>query len=371
MDLSMWLPTCQPPHALVTFGFGGKLIVMKDTNGSTYPLKIRSDSEFHPQDGVIKMSKTGPGTRTNKTKKQRVPGVLSQMRSSFQGNQFPLAVEAARKALIRSRNFMRNQPMTSYRPRQVVFFFNNKLWAGVQNRGATNGDFAVKLLNYSHPVFPLKIRRDTEFHPQDVAGDWLNMCCNIKLWELAFSANWAHPFSNLAPDAFQPLQSPFHNKYHSSTEISAMASLLYGENAEEAAASADWKFPRCRGICNCIFCIKDTPDVAVTRPFASAKKDTSQYGDYGAFANCLQQLPPEGQICNPELHLEHASNNSLPANGNDSITQKLRVTNIQHGKKGALCFDASIGQGGTTTRKVLHYTLAYNNVHKLTKKIAM
>nr|KAJ0225289.1 hypothetical protein LSAT_V11C100045930 [Lactuca sativa] len=39
----------QPPHALVTFGFGGWLIVMMDTNGSTYPLKIRSDSEFHPQ----------------------------------------------------------------------------------------------------------------------------------------------------------------------------------------------------------------------------------------------------------------------------------------------------------------------------------
>ncbi|CAI9295904.1 unnamed protein product [Lactuca saligna] len=178
----------QPPHALVTFGFGGKLIVMKDTNGSIYPLKIRSDSEFHPQYGVIKMTKTGSDTRTNKTKKQRVPnknhnftnndvedksmklhcymdtrssvrqGVLSQRRSSFRGNQFPLAVEAARKAPIRSRNFMRNQPMTSYRPRQQ--------------------------LNYSHPVFPLKIRSDSEFHPQDGAGDWLNMSCKIKLWEL-------------------------------------------------------------------------------------------------------------------------------------------------------------------------------------------
>ncbi|KAK9080350.1 hypothetical protein SSX86_000108 [Deinandra increscens subsp. villosa] len=30
----------------------------------------------------------------------------------------------------------------------------------------------------------------------------------------------------------------------------------YGENAEEAAASGDWKCPRCRGICNCSFCMK-------------------------------------------------------------------------------------------------------------------
>ncbi|KAL8244204.1 hypothetical protein R6Q59_010462 [Mikania micrantha] len=30
----------------------------------------------------------------------------------------------------------------------------------------------------------------------------------------------------------------------------------YGEDAEEAAASGDWKCPRCRGICNCSFCMK-------------------------------------------------------------------------------------------------------------------
>ncbi|CAH1438701.1 unnamed protein product [Lactuca virosa] len=34
-----------------------------------------------------------------------------------------------------------------------------------------------------------------------------------------------------------------------------------------------------------------------------------------------------------QLHLEPASSNSLPGNGNGSITQKLRVTNTQHGKK--------------------------------------
>ncbi|XP_071704278.1 uncharacterized protein [Rutidosis leptorrhynchoides] len=30
----------------------------------------------------------------------------------------------------------------------------------------------------------------------------------------------------------------------------------YGENAEEAVALGDWKCPRCRGICNCSFCMK-------------------------------------------------------------------------------------------------------------------
>ncbi|GKB28959.1 adaptor protein complex AP-1, gamma subunit [Tanacetum coccineum] len=34
-----------------------------------------------------------------------------------------------------------------------------------------------------------------------------------------------------------------------------------------------------------------------------------------------------------QLHLEPASSNALPGNGNGSITQKLRVTNNQHGKK--------------------------------------
>ncbi|XP_031124581.1 AP-1 complex subunit gamma-2-like [Ipomoea triloba] len=34
-----------------------------------------------------------------------------------------------------------------------------------------------------------------------------------------------------------------------------------------------------------------------------------------------------------QLHLDPASGNTLPASGNESITQKLRVTNSQHGKK--------------------------------------
>ncbi|KAF5774733.1 hypothetical protein HanRHA438_Chr13g0614541 [Helianthus annuus] len=99
-------------------------------------------------DDIIKMSKNGTGA--NKGKKQRIPnknqkfsnnvvqdksmrlrrfmdsrsslrqGVLAQRRSNFQGNQFPLAAEAARKAAvapIRNRNFNGNQAATSYRPR--------------------------------------------------------------------------------------------------------------------------------------------------------------------------------------------------------------------------------------------------------------
>ncbi|XP_076886803.1 protein transport protein SEC16B homolog [Bidens hawaiensis] len=37
------------------------------------------------------------------------------------------------------------------------------------------------------------------------------------------------------------------------------------------------------------------PDVAVARLFASAKKSGAEYVDYGAFSNCLQRLPSEGQ----------------------------------------------------------------------------
>ncbi|XP_024975584.1 uncharacterized protein LOC112513527 [Cynara cardunculus var. scolymus] len=36
----------------------------------------------------------------------------------------------------------------------------------------------------------------------------------------------------------------------------ACLSNRYGEKAEEAAALGDWKCPRCRGICNCSFCMK-------------------------------------------------------------------------------------------------------------------
>ncbi|KAI7742167.1 hypothetical protein M8C21_001626 [Ambrosia artemisiifolia] len=39
----------------------------------------------------------------------------------------------------------------------------------------------------------------------------------------------------------------------------------------------------------------DAPDVAVARLFASAKKNSVEYADYGAFSNCLQYLPSEGR----------------------------------------------------------------------------
>ncbi|XP_071737458.1 uncharacterized protein [Rutidosis leptorrhynchoides] len=117
-------------------------------------------------DDIIKMSKNGTGV--NKSKKQRIPnknqkysnnvvqdksmklrrfmdsrsalrqGALAQRRSNFQGNQFPLAAQAANKAAaapIHSRNFNQNQPMTSYRQRPVRPQFQNK---------SANGGFAVK-----------------------------------------------------------------------------------------------------------------------------------------------------------------------------------------------------------------------------------
>ncbi|GKA00271.1 hypothetical protein Tco_0672821 [Tanacetum coccineum] len=93
------------------------------------------------------MSKNG--TVANKAKQQRIPnknqkftnnvaqdksmklrrfmdsrssvrqGALAQRRSNFQGNQFPLTTQAARKAAvapIRNRNFHQNQATTSYKP---------------------------------------------------------------------------------------------------------------------------------------------------------------------------------------------------------------------------------------------------------------
>ncbi|PWA90074.1 hypothetical protein CTI12_AA104320 [Artemisia annua] len=119
-------------------------------------------------DDIIKMSKNGTGT--NKAKQQRIPnknqkytnnasaqdksvklrrfmdsrssvrqGALAQRRSNFQGNQFPLTTQAARKAAvapIRNRNFHQNQAMSSYKPRAVARPF--------QNRPHTNGSFAAK-----------------------------------------------------------------------------------------------------------------------------------------------------------------------------------------------------------------------------------
>ncbi|XP_059662206.1 uncharacterized protein LOC132308203 [Cornus florida] len=115
-------------------------------------------------DDIIKMSKS----TTNKDKKQRIPnksakflnnaaqvktaqlrqfmnsksslrqGALAQRRSNFQGNQFHLATEAARKAAvapIRNRPFNRSRAVDMIKPRVVG--------PPVQRRAA-NGGFAVK-----------------------------------------------------------------------------------------------------------------------------------------------------------------------------------------------------------------------------------
>ena len=42
-----------------------------------------------------------------------------------------------------------------------------------------------------------------------------------------------------------------------------------------------------------------------------------------------------------QLHLDPASGNALPASGDVFITQKLRVTNTQHGKVFEVCYSLS------------------------------
>ncbi|KAL7601425.1 hypothetical protein Lser_V15G21737 [Lactuca serriola] len=56
----------------------------------------------------------------------------------------------------------------------------------------------------------------------------------------------------------------------------------YGENAEEAAASADWKCPRCRGICNCSFCMKKSGRIPTGTLAHTAKKN-----GYSSVSNLL------------------------------------------------------------------------------------
>lgn len=46
----------------------------------------------------------------------------------------------------------------------------------------------------------------------------------------------------------------------------------------------------------CYFQENDTPELAVAKLFASAKRNGAQFSGYGALTQCLQQLPPEGQI---------------------------------------------------------------------------
>lgn len=60
------------------------------------------------------------------------------------------------------------------------------------------------------------------------------------------------------------------------------------------------------------------------------------YVDLGIFFPCfLRDVVLTFVVLNSQflqLHLDPASSNTLPATGNGSITQNLRVTNSQHGK---------------------------------------
>ncbi|CAK9143160.1 unnamed protein product [Ilex paraguariensis] len=129
-------------------------------------------------DDIIKMSKIN----TTKAKKQRVPnksqkfmnnagqdksrklrqfmdsrssvrqGVLAQRRSNFQGNQFPLATEAARKATvapIRNRTFNQSWAMNVNKPRYFI-----RVGAPPGQRKAGNGGFAMKQSQQQVKVVP-------------------------------------------------------------------------------------------------------------------------------------------------------------------------------------------------------------------------
>ncbi|KAL2551022.1 hypothetical protein Fot_12552 [Forsythia ovata] len=76
-------------------------------------------------------------------------GALARRRSNFQGNQFPLATEAARKAAvapIRNRAFNQSRPVNTNKPRG---------WApAVQKNSANGGGFTLKKQNQQVKVVP-------------------------------------------------------------------------------------------------------------------------------------------------------------------------------------------------------------------------
>ncbi|KAL7599602.1 hypothetical protein Lser_V15G26990 [Lactuca serriola] len=69
-----------------------------------------------------------------------------------------------------------------------------------------------------------------------------------------------------------------------------------------------------------------------------------------------EQVQKKGALC---------SDTSIGQGG--TTAWKVLQHTLAYNHKGALCFDTSIGQGGTTAWKVLQHTLAYNNVYKLRK----
>ncbi|XP_023744228.1 protein transport protein SEC16A homolog [Lactuca sativa] len=179
MDLNMWSSAGQPPHALVTFGFGGKLIVMKDTSGG--PIFVLNMAEIVTGGGDMATGGTRICDYFHTLCRQSVPGPLAG------GN-----------------------------------VGGKELNRGIDER-----------ITQSHPPTDMDYKKD-------------------QVLKLLLS------LLKIASQHYGKLRSPF------GTDTTSK------EN--------------------------DAPNVAVARLFAFAKKDTSQYGHYGAFANCLQQLPPEGQI---------------------------------------------------------------------------
>ncbi|KAI3689683.1 hypothetical protein L2E82_47648 [Cichorium intybus] len=175
----------QPPHALVTFGFGGKLIVMKDTSAVMNTSYGRQDSSIGPI-SVLNIAEIVTGGGDVARGGARVCGYFNTLcRQSFPG---PL----------------------------------------------TGGNVGGKELNrwiderITHTA-------DVDYKKDQVLKLLLSLL-------------------KIASQHYGKLRSPY------GTDTTS------NEN--------------------------DGPDVAVARLFASVKRDSTQYG----FANCLQQLPAEGQI---------------------------------------------------------------------------
>ncbi|KAL2551018.1 Uncharacterized protein Fot_12548 [Forsythia ovata] len=95
--------------------------------------RIRMGSDGGDEDG-------GSGVASGKLD-HRMSGALARRRSNFQGNQFPLATEAARKvavAPIRNRSFNQSRPVNTNKPRG---------WApSVQKNSANGGGFTLKVV---------------------------------------------------------------------------------------------------------------------------------------------------------------------------------------------------------------------------------
>ncbi|XP_071690032.1 protein transport protein SEC16B homolog isoform X2 [Rutidosis leptorrhynchoides] len=176
----------QPPHALVTFGFGGKLIVMKDT--SALSASYRSQDSSAGSISVLNLAEIVTGAGNASSSSSGVCGYFHTLcRQSFPG---PLA----------------------------------------------GGNVGGRELN----------RWIDERITQPSGTDYKN----VQVLRLLLS------LLKIASQHYGKLRSPF------GTDTTSK------EN--------------------------DAPDVAVARLFATAKKNSAEYSDYGVFANCMQQLPSEG-----------------------------------------------------------------------------